>query len=90
MSEKKNVEEILAELGTKIDKLIAETKKAGSKVSAEMEQQIKKLKDRKEKVEKDFKETNSGTGEKWEHAKLHLNEAAVEIRRAFETMFKKG
>lgn len=89
MSEKKNVEEILAELGTKIDKLIAETKKAGNKVSAEMEEQIQKLKERKEKVEKDFKESTAGTGEKWEHAKLHLNEAAVEIRRAFEAILKK-
>ena len=89
MSDKKNVEEILAELGTKIDKLIAETKKAGSKVTAEMEEQIQKLKERKEKVEQDFKESTSDTGEKWDHAKMHLNEAAVEIRRAFETMFKK-
>lgn len=89
MSERKNVEDILSELGMKIDKLIAETKKAGSKVSSDMEEQIQKLKERKEKVERDFKESTSGTGEKWEHAKLHLNEAAVEIRRAFETMFKK-
>jgi Sec-independent protein translocase protein TatA len=89
MSDKKNVEEILAELGQKIDKLISETKKAGSKVSAEMEEQIQKMKERKEKVEEDFKKSTASSGEKWEHAKLHLNEAAIEIRRAFETMFKK-
>lgn len=88
MSDKKKVEDILAELGQKIDKLIAETKKAGGKVSSEMEEQIQKLKQRKEKVEEDFKNSTSDTGEKWEHAKLHLNEAATEIRRAFETIFK--
>jgi len=31
----------------------------------------------------------SNSEEKWEHAKIRLNEAAIEIRRAFEAMSKK-
>ncbi|MEO9871586.1 hypothetical protein [Ekhidna sp.] len=88
MSEKRKVEDILAELGKKIDGLIAETKRTGNKVTDEMEERIKKLKLRKEKIEKDFKDQNTQSGEKWEQAKMHLNEAAVEIRRAFKTIFK--
>lgn len=83
------VEDILAELGKKIDQLIGETKKAGNNVSEEAEKKIQELKKKKEKLEEDFKGYSSNGGEKWEHAKIHLNEAATEIRRAFEAMFKK-
>ncbi|MEQ9404769.1 MAG: hypothetical protein RIM99_14345 [Cyclobacteriaceae bacterium] len=88
--DKGKVEDILAELGRKIDQLISETKKAGSTVSDEAEKKIQDLKKKKEKLEEEFKGYSSGSGEKWEHAKIHLNEAATEIRRAFEAMFKKG
>ncbi len=88
--EKGKVEEILTELGKKMDQLIAETKKAGSNVSEEAEKKIQELRDKKEKLEEDFKEYSANSGEKWDHAKIHLNEAAVEIRRAFEAMFKKN
>ncbi len=90
MSEQGKVEDILQELGKKIDLLIAETKKAGNNVTDEAENQIHKLKEQKEKLEDEFKSFSSSSGEKWEHAKIHLNEAATEIRRAFEAMFKKN
>ena len=89
MSEKGKVAEILEELGGKIDQLISETKKAGNNISEEAEKKIQDLKQQKEKLEEDFKGYTSSSSEKWEHAKIHLNEAATEIRRAFEAIFKK-
>ena len=90
MSERGKVEDILSELGKKIDQLVEETKRARSTVSDEAEKKIQELKKRKEKLEDEFKDYSSGGGEKWERAKIHLNEAATEIRRAFEAMFKKN
>ncbi len=87
--DKGKVEDILAELGKKIDQLITETKKAGGNVSEEAEKKIQDLKKKKEKLEEEFKGYSSNGSEKWEHAKIHLNEAAVEVRRAFEAMFRK-
>ena len=90
MNEQGKVEEILAELGKKIDHLIDETKRAGNNVSEEAEKKINDLKAQKERLEDDFKNYSSESGEKWERAKIHLNEAATEIRRAFEAMFTKS
>lgn len=89
MSEQKNVESILSELGRKIDHLIDETKKAGAKVSEETELKIQNLKERKDKIEEDIKDKTANTGEKWIKAKSHLNEAADALRLAAEAIFKK-
>ena len=89
MSEKKNVESILAELGKKIDHLIEETKKAGNKVSEETEKKINDLKKQKEKLEEQIKDRTGDSGEKWGQAKEHLNDAADAVRKAFEALFKK-
>lgn len=88
MSEKRKVEEVLAELGKKIDDLVEEAKEAGNRVSDETEKRIEELKERKEKLEADFKEYSSGTHEKWESAKEHLNEATNALRKAIEAFFK--
>lgn len=88
MSEKKSVESILAELGKKIDHLIEETKKAGSKVSKETERKIDELKAQKEKLEEEIKSRSAGSGEKWGQTKEHLNEAADSMRKALEALFK--
>ena len=79
MSEKRKVEDILAELGKKIDQLMKETKKAGSKVSEDMEEQIAKLKIQKEKLEKQIKDGT--TNEKWVQAREHMNDAASAINK---------
>ena len=84
MSDRK-AEDVLSELGRKIDELIQETKKAGSKVSADMEKQIEKLKVQKEKLEDQIK--SSGSGEKWNATKEHLNDAAEALHKAFKTIF---
>lgn len=88
MSEKRKVEDVLAELGQKIDHLVAETKKAGTKVSEDMETQIKKLKIQKEKLEEEIKNRTSDSGEKWVQAREHMNDAAAAINKALGVFFK--
>ena len=88
MSEKRNIEEILAELGKKIDHLVAETKKAGSKVSEDMEAQIQKLKVQKDKLEEEMRSHASNSGEKWAEAREHMNDAAAAINKALGVFFK--
>lgn len=88
MSEKKNVENILSELGKKIDQLIDEAKEVGGKVAEEMESKVNDLKAQKEKIENDIK-NNTANNEKWEEAKSHLNTAADSLKKAFESFFKK-
>lgn len=90
MSEKRKVEDIMAELGKKIDQLVAETKKAGSKVSDDMEDQIAKLKIQKEKLEDQIKNRTANSGEKWGQAREHMNEAAAAINKALGVLFKKS
>ncbi|MEM6642032.1 MAG: hypothetical protein AAF616_03550 [Bacteroidota bacterium] len=89
MDDKKKVESILAELGRKIDSLIEETKKAGSKVSEDTERKIKDLKGRKEHLEEEFRTKTESSRKTWKQAKVHLNEAADELRSAFEVLLKR-
>ncbi|WP_370089517.1 hypothetical protein [Ekhidna sp.] len=88
MSEKRKVEDIMAELGKKIDQLVAETKKAGSKVSEDMEDQIAKLKIQKEKLEDQIKNRTANSGEKWGQVRDHLNDAAAAVNKALTALFK--
>ena len=88
MSEKKRVEDILAELGKKIDHLVAETKNASHKITDEMEVQIQKLKEQKEKIEEEIKNRSSNPNEKWSEVKEYLNEAAEAVHKAIGTIFK--
>lgn len=88
MSEKRKVEDILAELGNKIDHLVAETKKAGTKVSEDMEEQIKKLKVQKDKLEDEVKNQASNSSEKWGKARDHMNDAAAAMNKAIGVFFK--
>ncbi|NQZ76037.1 MAG: hypothetical protein HRT61_07985 [Ekhidna sp.] len=88
MSESRKVEEILSELGRKIDHLVEETKKAGAKVSDDMEEQISKLKAQKEKLEDEMRDRSSKSGEKWAEAKDHLNDAAAAVNKAIASLFK--
>ena len=90
MSEKGKVEDILVEIGRKIDHLISETKKAGNMVTAEAEKKIHDLKEQKEKLEEEFQSYSSNRGEKWKNTKTHLNEAVSELRRAAEAFFSKN
>ena len=88
MSDKKSVETILSELGKKIDHLIEETKKAGTKVSEETEKKINDLKKQKDKLEEELRERAGDSGEKWSQARDHLNEAMISINKAITSLFK--
>lgn len=90
MSDKKSVEDILSELGKKIDHLIEETKNAGTKVSKDTEKKIEELKKQKERLEEEIKNRTGSSSEKWVQVRDHLNEAADATRKALETLFKKS
>ena len=73
------VEEILRELGHKIDVLINETTSSSKEVRSELEKTIELLRIRKEKLEEEF---NTYTGqEKWQ--------AIDELKKAVEAILNK-
>lgn len=83
---KGQVENILAELGKKIDHLIVEAKGASGEIRDDMEEKIEELKQKKGKIEKDFEEYKSS--EKWQEVKGHLSSALKELKLAVESVFK--
>lgn len=85
---KGQVEEILSELGKKIDVLIGETKNAGGEVRDDIEEKIKELKKRKSKLESDFRSYKDKNDDKWQEIKQHLVSAVHELKLAVETAFK--
>ena len=84
---KGQVEEILSELGKKIDVLIQETKSAGGEVRDDIEDRIKDLKKRKSKLESDFRAYKDKNDDKWQEIKQHLVTAVHELKLAVETAF---
>ncbi len=86
---KGQVENILSELGKKIDHLIVETKGAKDEVKVEVEKKIKELKKKKEKLEADFNEYKDQNEDKWHDAKIHLGAALDELKKALGAVIKK-
>ncbi len=84
---KGQVEEILSELGKKIDVLINETKNAGGEVRDDIEDRIRELKKRKSKLESDFRAYKDKNDDKWQEIKHHLITAVHELKLAVETAF---
>ena len=84
---KGQVEEILSELGKKIDLLIQETKSAGGEVRDDIEDRIKDLKKRKSRLESDFRAYKDKNDDKWQEIKQHLVTAVHELKLAVETAF---
>lgn len=82
-----NVEEILKELGKKIDQLIEDAKEVKDDVRDEVEKRIADLKERKSGLEDDFEEYKQQ--EKWQDAKEHFFVALQELKKAAESVFKK-
>ena len=85
---KGKVENLLTELGKKIDHLIEEAKEASGEVREEVDQKIEELKERKDKLEEEFQEFKNH--ERWQEAKVHFASAAHELKQAVEKVFKKG
>lgn len=85
---KGQVENILAELGKRIDHLIQEMNGAREDVRKDVEKKIKELKKRKAKIEEDFGTYKEKNGDKWKDAINHLVAAAHELKKAVESVFK--
>ncbi len=88
MSESKGqVEQLLQELGKKIDQLMEEAREAKDELRDEFEEKIEELKERKEKLESEFEDFKSQ--EKWQEAKVHFVSAVDELRKAVKAVFQK-
>lgn len=85
---KGQVENILSELGKKIDLLIVEAKDASGEIRDDLEVKIVDLKRKKDKLEKDFEEYKDQNEDKWTDAKTHLFAALNELKKAIEAVFK--
>ena len=78
------IEDILRELGKKIDVLIAEAKVAKDGVRDDIEEKIEELKKKKEKLEEDINDYKQK--ESWHEAKSHFTNAIHEVRQAIEAL----
>ena len=83
--EGKKVENMLRELGQKIDVLIAESKGAKDEITKDVEKKIAELKKKKDKLEKEWEEYKKQ--DKWQETKSHFTNALHELRAALDTMF---
>ena len=87
---KGQIEDILSELGRKIDELISQAKTAKEEVRDDIEKKIASLKSRKKDLEDEYYDFKAQNESKWEEVKDHLSTAAAEIKRAAETILRKG
>ena len=84
-NEKSNkIEDLLRELGKKIDILIAEGKEAKDEVRDDIEKKIAELRKKKEQLEEDIR--NYKQKESWQDAKTHFSNALNELRNAVESL----
>ena len=89
MDNKGQVENILRELGQKIDELIVEAKGATGEVREELEQKIKEFKEKKWSLEEDFENFKKDNEGKWDEIKSHLSSAASELELAVKAALKR-
>ena len=82
------VENILRELGKKIDDLIIEAKSATGEVREDLEETIKDFKEKRAKMEDEYQEFKQKNEGKWEEIKSHLSAAALEMEKAAKAAFK--
>lgn len=78
------IEDILRELGKKIDVLIDEAKVAKDDIRDDIEVKIEELKKKKDKLEDDI--NNYKQKESWQEAKGHFTNAINEVRQAMEAL----
>jgi len=84
MSESKGqVENLLQELGKKIDEMVEEVKEVKDDLRDEFEEKIDDLKERKQKLQSDFEEFKSQ--DKWQETKDHFSKALDELKLAIKT-----
>ena len=88
-STKGQVESILTELGKKIDLLIEDAKGAKDTIRDDLEVKIEELKEKKAKIEEEFRTYQEKNEGKWDDVKEHLENALDEIKKAASAAFKK-
>jgi predicted nuclease with TOPRIM domain len=81
---KGQLEQLLTEMGQKMDQLIAEMKTHTDGVSEEMEKQIKDLKEKMKSIDKEKDTIGAKAKERWGNAKPHFDEAFKEVGQAFK------
>lgn len=85
---KGRMEGILADLGRKIDQLIAKANDASGDARGEFSSKMEELNKCKEKAEQELREF-ANDEEKWKEVQSRLQLAADELKKAFELTFQK-
>ncbi len=88
-STKGQVEDILSELGKKIDQLIEDAKGAKDTIRDDIEIKIEELKEKKSNIEEEFNAYQEKHEGKWDDVKGHLEKALNELKMAAASAFKK-
>ncbi|MEL6556822.1 MAG: hypothetical protein AAFQ94_01480 [Bacteroidota bacterium] len=89
MSETKGqLENLLKDLGHKIDSLIDEAKDATGHLKEDLEEKIEVLKQKRDELEDSFSDYKEKGKDKWDDAKPHLAKAASELKSAIDKLFK--
>jgi len=82
------IEDLLKDLGNKIDSLIEEGKQATGQIREDLDVQIEALKKKRDELDGHFTEYREKGKEKWEEAKPHLDTAVNELKVALDKFFK--
>lgn len=85
---KRQMEDVLKELGSKLDRLIEEAKEATGEIREDMEETIVKLKAQRDELEKNLSGYKEKSKEKWQEAKPHFTKAVDELKAAMSKIFK--
>ena len=85
---KGRLESILSELGRKLDETFEKAREASGEARQEFASKMADVNKEKERLEKELKEF-ANDEEKWKEVKIRLQNAADELRKAFEITFSK-
>jgi hypothetical protein len=80
------IETRLRQLGTKLDRLVAETEAAGTAVETEYRRQIDQAKDKQAVVHGKLKAFRTANGEKWDNFKGGVASAWRDLEDAFRAI----
>jgi vacuolar-type H+-ATPase subunit I/STV1 len=83
-------EEMLAELGRKVDQLIHESRGASEEIREEIEERIAELKRNKEQLENEVHNFSKNRDPKWKAVEEKLGRAVDEVREAIRIAFGKN
>ena len=85
---KGRMENILAELGRKIDQALEKAKDSSGDIREEFSAKMEDFNKTKERIETEFRDF-ANDDEKWKEVQIRLQIAATELRKAFEITFSK-